>query len=328
MPTPPGPSFIRDALPRGASGLEEAGPDGTGHEWQGSDLCARPRPPVPPRLIAGLLLGALAGRFAFALARGSHPIGDLPWMAAALALGVCLWWVAHRQVGTAGAASALALYVSAPDTLHAGFAAIPALGLFAMLYTAVGVAHALQGPRRKWMPRILLMAAICVFTAVAQPVACAAGLVLSLAAMVYVVEKQRRILLVLFTFWIAVATSSRLLLGAFSHRLTIHFVSGGFDVGQTGWLHNAGLLLALLATLALWARARRSRYFGNTAPLLAAIALASTGLRAGSQALSWALPFALLFVAGVFADGLEIRSKRLWELEICTILAIQIVLSI
>ena len=30
-------------------------------------------------------------------------------------------------------------------------------GLYGLVYTAIGVAHAMQGPRRKWRPRIVLL---------------------------------------------------------------------------------------------------------------------------------------------------------------------------
>ena len=51
---------------------------------------------------------------------------------------------------------------------------------------------------------------------------------------------------------------------------------------------------------------RRSRYFGNTAPLLCALAL-FTLVMTGVPGMPWlwALPFLLTFIGGVFADAYE-----------------------
>jgi hypothetical protein len=71
-------------------------------------------------------------------------------------------------------------------------------------------------------------------------------------------------------------------------------------------LPNAGITIAAAASLILYAGLRRSRYFGNTAPLLCALALLfliTTGVP--SQPWLWAQPFLLTFIAGVFADAYE-----------------------
>src|ERR1700735_5012877 len=82
----------------------------------------------------------------------------LPFVFFALWLGGGLWWVARRLFGNEGGGLALALYVFCPAIVSYGSRPnneILALwGLYGLLYTAIGVAHALQGPRRKWKPRI------------------------------------------------------------------------------------------------------------------------------------------------------------------------------
>jgi hypothetical protein len=80
-------------------------------------------------------------------------------------------------------------------------------------------------------------------------------------------------------------------------------------------LPNAGITIAFAAALALYAAMRRSRYFGNTAPLLVAailLVLITTGIP--SQTRLWALPFLLCFIGGVLADILETRYRKpfLW----------------
>jgi hypothetical protein len=68
------------------------------------------------------------------------------------------------------------------------------------------------------------------------------------------------------------------------------------------------LLITSLLTFAVW---RRSRYFGNAAPLISALLLIVAGLTmqhfAGMVFLFVALPFLILFMAGVSADLLETR---------------------
>ena len=68
------------------------------------------------------------------------------------------------------------------------------------------------------------------------------------------------------------------------------------------------LLLTSLLTFAVW---RRARYFGNAAPLITAVLLIAAGLSmqhfAGMVFLFVALPFLMLFMAGVSADLLETR---------------------
>ncbi len=65
----------------------------------------------------------------------------------------------------------------------------------------------------------------------------------------------------------------------------------------------------------MYLTARRSRYFGNTAPLLVLLALLPVYT---TQVITapwfWALPFLFTFVGGVFADVLESRHRRVFIL--------------
>jgi len=78
---------------------------------------------------------------------------------------------------------------------------------------------------------------------------------------------------------------------------------------------NAPLTIALAGAVALYLIQRRTRYFGNTTPLLVGallLVLVTTGVEA--KPWLWALPFLLAFVGGVFADVLETRWRKafLW----------------
>ena len=48
-------------------------------------------------------------------------------------------------------------------------------GLYGLVYTAIGVAHAMQGPRRKWRPRIVLLTLALGLTAAAHLLAAMVG---------------------------------------------------------------------------------------------------------------------------------------------------------
>ncbi len=226
-----------------------------------------------------------------------------------LLLGACLWWVAHRQTGLPGASAALGLFISTPLVGYQGPAALGALGLFGMVYTSVGVAHALQGPRRKWVPRLTLMAALTAFTAAFSPVACAAGLLLALLAMLYLAEGRRRLLPTIFAGWAVTATLTIALVRfiAYTARTQPSPEHAPLIVS-----HQAGLTVAVLAALAFWCGSRRARYFGNSAPLLAALLLSALSALAGPACFVWALPFALVFTAGCCADSWNTRSGHLW----------------
>ena len=68
--------------------------------------------------------------------------------------------------------------------------------------------------------------------------------------------------------------------------------------------------LAAATALLLYLPTRRSRYFGNTVPLLLALlffTLITPGI--ASEPTLWALPFLFTFIAGVFADFLETRYR-------------------
>jgi hypothetical protein len=77
----------------------------------------------------------------------------LPFVFMAIWLGGGLWWVARRLFGNEGGFFALSLYVFSPPIIR--FSVVPnndvlaMWGLYGLVYTAIGVAHAMQGPQRK-----------------------------------------------------------------------------------------------------------------------------------------------------------------------------------
>jgi hypothetical protein len=77
-------------------------------------------------------------------------------------------------------------------------------------------------------------------------------------------------------------------------------------------LPHAGIAIAAAAAGVLYLALGRSRYFGNTAPLVCALVLMvlqTTGVR--STPWLWALPFLLTFIGGVFADAYDSPRSKL-----------------
>lgn len=252
----------------------------------------------------------------------------LPFILAALALGACLWWVTRRLFGNEGGYISLALYCCMPAVVRAATypnnEILAAFGVFSVIYMAIGVGHALQGPRRKWRPRIVLLAVALGFTAAAHIAAFEVALVLALAFMAWVAEGRRAVLPTLLVVWVLGAffllfASYAFHPDAFSYVFRSAAGRLGFSLDGARWFFadpgNAAFSIALLGALALYAIARRSRYFGNTTPLLAGAALLvllTTGI--SSEPWLWALPFLIAFIGGVFADALETQRRRafLW----------------
>jgi hypothetical protein len=219
----------------------------------------------------------------------------------------------------------LALYCFSPAVLRACVApnaeVLAALGVYGGVYTCIGVAHAMQGPRRKWRPRIVLLTAAFGLAAAAHIAALPVVALLGLVLMAWVAEGRRSQVL-------------PVVLAAVVGALLVLFACYGFSpdaysyVFRSGagllWvsldparrffstLENAGITVAAAAALVLYLGLKRSRYFGNTAPLLCALVLmvlVMTGVP-GSPWL-WALPFLLTFVGGVFTDAYEGPQGRL-----------------
>src|ERR1700744_3006662 len=110
-------------------------------------------------------------------------------------LGGALWWVTRRLYGNPGGFIALALYCFSPAVIHActypNNEILTTLGLFASLYTAMGVAHAMQGPPRKWRSRIVLLTLAFAFTATSHVAAFVLALLLSVGLMAYLAVGRR-----------------------------------------------------------------------------------------------------------------------------------------
>ena len=266
----------------------------------------------------------------------------LPFLFAGFLLGGCIWWVTRRLYGNLGGYTALALYCFSPAILKACVAPNPevlaALGVFGGIYTCIGVAHSMQGPARKWRPRIVLLSVIFGVTAAAHIAALPVAALLGLAAMLWIAEGHRSqalpvVLLAAAGGLVIVFACYGFSPDAFSYvfRSSAGFLGFSLDPARRFFsaFSNAGLSLASAAALVLYLAARKSRYFGNTAPLLCAtvlMLLVMTGAP-GSPWL-WSLPFLLTFVGGVFADAYDGPRGKLALAAAGAIVVLQAVLCI
>jgi hypothetical protein len=243
----------------------------------------------------------------------------LPFLFAGCVLGGCIWWVTRRLYGNLGGYTALALYCFSPAMLKACVTpdaeVLAALGVYGGVYTCIGVAHAMQGPNRKWRPRMVLLTLLFGLAAAAHIAALPVTALLGLVLMIWVADGHRSQALPLV---LAASAGALVLLfacygfspDAFSYvfRSAAGFLWFSLDPARRFFstLGNAGMTVAAGAALTFYLGLKRTRYFGNTTPLLCAsvlMILIMTGAQ-GSPWL-WALPFLVTFAGGVFADAYE-----------------------
>lgn len=267
----------------------------------------------------------------------------LPFVLFAIWLGAGLWWVSRRLFGNEGGFLALGLYCFCPAIVRLAVTpdndVLAMWGLYGLVYTAMGVAHAMQGPLRKWRPRIVLLTIALGFTAAAHLLAAIAGFIAALIFMLYLAERRRSYVMqilifsavgalaILFAFYgFHLAAFSYVFTGGaarfwFSLTSVRSFVA---DRSIAGSIVNFPILLAAAVAALLYAAVRRSRYFGNTAPLLLFLALAPlVTTQTVAAPLLWALPFLFTFIGGVFADALETRYRKLFLVLTAAVLAAQ-----
>lgn len=266
----------------------------------------------------------------------------LPFLACGCVLGAGLWWVTRRLYGNMGGYVALALYCFSPSVLKACLSPNPeiiaALGVYGGIYTCIGVAHAMQGPRRKWRPRMILLTLLFAIAAASHIVALPATALLGFVLMLWIAEGRRSQVLPV----VLLASAGAIVFvfacygfspDAFSYifRSAAAFVSFSFDPARRFFsaFSNAGIIVAAASAALLYLGVRRSRYFGNTAPLICfmvLVVLVTTGVQ--STPWLWSLPFLLTFIGGVFADGFESPRGKLFIAAAASLVVLQIVVCI
>ncbi|MGB8733597.1 MAG: hypothetical protein WCC99_20265 [Candidatus Sulfotelmatobacter sp.] len=263
----------------------------------------------------------------------------IPFLAFGVFLGASLWYVSRRLCGNSGGFLALTLYCFSPAVLqatavwHVEPEILAAWGSFGAIFTAIAVAHTLYAPREVvlWNWRRIVLLGISLAIAVGSQFSMIIVVPIALAFLLYLAPIRRGAAL---TIWIAACLVALLLLFAAYFFHPKAFLQGMQHASFWGatWrsftvlavYRRVGSLLlracpafALLlpvasATYLAWPR---TRYFGNTAPLLLALLFLALGIAhprvAGAGFLLAAVPFLFIFVSGVLADLMETPYRTL-----------------
>jgi len=266
-------------------------------------------------------------------------LARLPYLILGILLGASLWYVARRLYGNAGGYVALTLYCFSPLMIRSSTLWLTqpetgaAWGTFGAIFTSIAVAHTLYAPREVvlWNWRRILLLGLSLALAIGCQFSLVILVPLTLAFMLYVAPNRRIAALVIWGAALAVAFVLLLASYAFDFRILGQSIRHARFFGvswaafampaayQRIWVQvvQAGpaLLIALPVTLATYVAWRRTRYFGNTAPLLVAaiflVFAVATPHYPGAGFALLAVPFLLVFVSGIIADLMETHQHAL-----------------
>jgi hypothetical protein len=253
-------------------------------------------------------------------------------------LGASVWYVSRRLYGNAGGYIALSLYCFSPSVIRSSalwFAqpnVAAAWGTFGAVFTAIAVSHTLYAPREVvlWNWRRIILLGVSLALAIGSEFSLAIVIPVLLIFMLYLAPDRRGAA-------IAILSAASLI------GLTLVFAAYFFHAGlfwqallQAKWLDisipalrmqgaywqvikevavgGPVLILLVPSALIIYVIWRRTRYFGNAAPLI--MALLFMGLRVLSPHdpesiyILAAIIFLFVFVAGVAADLLETAARE------------------
>lgn len=272
-----------------------------------------------------------------------HSAHSLVWLARApyllfgILLGASLWYVSRRLYGNPGGYIALGLYCFSPGIIRSSavWFAEPEVGAdwgaFGTIFTAIAVAHTLYAPREVilWNGRRIILLGVSVALAVGSQFSLIVVIPIALAIMLYLAP-TRRIAAVMI--WVAACAFSLLLLYAsyFFHWKTFWSGMAHADFFAIAWRSfgmagayrqvfaqlgrsSPALVVAIPIAIIVYVLWPRTRYFGNTAPVVVAMIFLVMGVGMphypglGCQLV--VIPFLLVFVAGISADLLETRHR-------------------
>src|SRR6266853_1521614 len=269
----------------------------------------------------------------------------LPFIVFGLWLGAALWWVARRLFDDEGGYVALALYCTSPAMItissNIGPEIILAWCSLGLIYTAIGVAHTLYAPPRKWVPRIAILG-LSIGFALATFWWSVTLVFLAFGYMIYLSPGcRRKALMVLASasaigcaIWAAVywmtGSAGLGIKTALAEKPTIE-VLGNLAFALSGQTDGYVLVFLFIVALTAYGSWPRARYFGNTAPLvtgLTAVLLFALvpAIRIWDATLG--LNFVFVFVGGLAADFLETRFRRLVAMILAACLLLRVVLTV
>jgi hypothetical protein len=262
-----------------------------------------------------------------------------PYIFFGVMLGASLWYVSRRLYGNAGGYIALGLYCFSPAVIRnsslwlSGPNIGAAWGTFGAVFTAIAVSHTLYAPREVvlWNWRRTLLLGVSLALAIGSHWGLAIVIPLLLAFMLYLAPERKGAVgvilaaacciafLILFSsyffharsfgqgmahaYWLEASWRSAQMPGAYLQVVR--------EIAESGPV----LIVLLPASVAVYLAWGRTRYFGNSTPLIVAgLFLALRVLsphQAGSIFSLAAIVFLLVFVAGIAADLLETRWRDL-----------------
>lgn len=279
-----------------------------------------------------------------------------PYILFGVLLGASVWYVSRRLYGNAGGYIALALYCFSPAVVQssalwlAGPDIAAAWGTFGAVFTAIAVSHTLYAPREVvlWNWRRIALLGISLALALGSQFSLALIIPVLLAFMFYLAPSRRTAALGILCAAVVVALG--LLFAAYFFHPAIFWASlrharlvtasltalkmPGAYLQARNEVVASGPVLAVLVPAALFTYFawRRSRYFGNTAPLL--VAFLFVALRMASPhdpdsvfSLIGAI-FLFVFVAGIMADLLETKYRELAAAVITGLIAANALLNL
>lgn len=263
----------------------------------------------------------------------------IPFLACGVFLGASLWYVARRLCGNTGGFIALIFYCFSPSLLQASAVwhtepeITAAWGAFGAIFTAIAVAHTLYAPREVvlWNWRRIVLLGVSLGIAIASQFSMIILVPMALGFLLYVAPVRKAAGVVI---WIAACCVGLILLFMFyffhPHDFSESMRHAAFwgtswrgftmpavykQVGARIGRACPALALWLPCTLAVYIAWPRTRYFGNTAPLLVASIFIVFGIAhphvAGAGFLLASIPFLFIFVSGVLADLLETQHRSL-----------------
>lgn len=263
----------------------------------------------------------------------------LLFLACGVFLGASLWYVARRLCGNTGGFVALTLYCFSPSLIQSAAAwhtdpeIVAAWGAFGTIFTSIAVAHTLYAPREVvlWNWRRIVLLGVSMAIAVGAQFSMLIVVPMALAFLLYVAPVRRRAGLVI---WIAACIIGFVMLFAmyFFHPHAFAESMRHAEFWGATWrgftflsvykqvlvqIARAcpAMALALPVTLVTYAVWPRTRYFGNTAPLLVAVLFVLLAIAhphvAGAGFLLASIPFLFIFVSGVLADLMETSYRPL-----------------
>src|SRR6516164_1790661 len=224
----------------------------------------------------------------------------LPFLVAGLLLGASLWYVARRLYGNFGGYIALGLYCFSPMVVTRSSQVQPdiigAWGAFGLIFTGIAAAHTLYAPRDVvfWNWKRILLMGISIALCIGAQWSLWLVLLPALGFMLWV--GQVRPMAALAIFAAACGVGLVLLWAVFTFRPAtfvealhaanwVEFSPALLSSKSTVtllWLffvqNGLGTLVLLLTSLLAFAVWRRTRYFGNAAPLITGLLLVVAGL--------------------------------------------------